>query len=69
MLKAKGIERLRRNRWPAAPGQRRVHADARRRSHRDYVTHAWTDKPLREVLAKIPALTQIAVGDVCSGIR
>ena len=32
-------------------------------THRDYVTHAWTDKPVREVLIKMastPALTRIA---------
>jgi hypothetical protein len=33
-------------------------------THRDYVTHAWTDKPLREVLAKMaPALTRFAASD------
>jgi hypothetical protein len=32
-------------------------------THRDYVTHAWADKPVREVLAKMtPALTRIAAG-------
>jgi len=32
-------------------------------THRDYVTHAWTDKPLKEVLVKMastPAFTRIA---------
>jgi hypothetical protein len=32
-------------------------------THRDYVTHAWTDRPVREVLAKLasqPALTRLA---------
>lgn len=32
-------------------------------THRDYVTHAWTDKPVRDVLAKMsltPALTRYA---------
>jgi hypothetical protein len=32
-------------------------------THRDYVTHAWTDRPVREVLAKMastPALARIA---------
>jgi hypothetical protein len=31
--------------------------------HRDYVTHAWTENPVREVLAKMaatPALTRVA---------
>ena len=34
-------------------------------THRDYVTHAWTDNPLKEVLIKMaasPALTRIAAG-------
>jgi hypothetical protein len=32
-------------------------------THRDYVTHAWTNRPVREVLAKMatqPSLTRIA---------
>ncbi len=32
-------------------------------THRDYVTHAWTDKPVREVLVKMastPSLTRVA---------
>jgi hypothetical protein len=32
-------------------------------THRDYVTHAWTDKPLRDVLVKMmstPSLTRVA---------
>ena len=32
-------------------------------THRDYVTHAWTDNPVKEVLVKMastPALTRIA---------
>jgi hypothetical protein len=31
--------------------------------HRDYVTHAWTENPVREVLVKMaatPALTRVA---------
>jgi hypothetical protein len=34
-------------------------------THRDYVTHAWTENPLREVLLKMaatPALTRVAAG-------
>jgi hypothetical protein len=33
--------------------------------HRDYVTHAWTDNPVKEVLVKMaatPALTRVAAG-------
>jgi hypothetical protein len=32
-------------------------------THRDYVTHAWTDNPVKEVLVKMaatPALTRFA---------
>jgi hypothetical protein len=32
-------------------------------THRDYVTHAWTENPLKEVLVKMaatPALTRVA---------
>jgi hypothetical protein len=30
-------------------------------THRDYVTHAWTDKPVREVLLKMAStLTRVA---------
>ena len=35
-------------------------------THRDYVTHAWTDKPVREVLARMsltPSLTRLASGN------
>ena len=35
-------------------------------THRDYVTHAWTDNPVREVLVKMaatPALTRIAASN------
>ena len=34
-------------------------------THRDYVTHAWTQNPLKEVLVKMaatPALTRVAGG-------
>jgi hypothetical protein len=34
-------------------------------THRDYVTHAWTDNPVKEVLVKMaatPALTRVAAG-------
>jgi len=36
-------------------------------THRDYVTHAWTDRPLKEVLIKMastPALTRLASSSV-----
>ena len=40
-------------------------------THRDYVTHAWTDRPVREVLAKMaltPALTRFAASGADSSI-
>ena len=40
--------------------------------HRDYVTHAWTDRPVREVLAKMastPALTRVAASSADSSSR
>jgi hypothetical protein len=40
-------------------------------THRDYVTHAWTDRPLREVLAKMasaPALTRLAASSADAAI-
>jgi len=40
-------------------------------THRDYVTHAWTDKPVREVLTKMsltPALTRFAASSTEASI-
>jgi hypothetical protein len=40
-------------------------------THRDYVTHAWTDKPVREILAKMastPALTRFAASSADTSI-
>jgi len=41
-------------------------------THRDYVTHAWTDNPLKEVLVKMaatPALTRVAASASSSASR
>jgi hypothetical protein len=41
-------------------------------THRDYVTHAWTDNPVREVLVKMaatPTLTRVAAGAASSSSR
>ena len=41
-------------------------------THRDYVTHAWTENPVREVLLKMaatPALTRVAAGAPSSASR
>ncbi len=36
-------------------------------THRDYVTHAWTDNPVQEVLMKMaPGLTRLAASDAAS---
>ena len=41
-------------------------------THRDYVTHAWTENPVKEVLVKMaatPALTRVAAGAPPSASR
>ena len=41
-------------------------------THRDYVTHAWTENPVKEVLLKMaatPALTRVAAGASSSTSR
>ena len=41
-------------------------------THRDYVTHAWTENPVKEVLVKMaatPALTRMAAGAASSASR
>ena len=41
-------------------------------THRDYVTHAWTENPVKEVLLKMaasPALTRVAAGAASSANR
>jgi hypothetical protein len=41
-------------------------------THRDYVTHAWTENPVKEVLLKMaatPALTRVAAGAASSTSR
>jgi len=41
-------------------------------THRDYVTHAWTENPVKEVLLKMaatPALTRVAAGAASSASR
>src|SRR6201994_4291122 len=40
-------------------------------THRDYVTHSWTDKPIREVLSKMaltPALTRLAASSLDTSV-
>ena len=41
-------------------------------THRDYVTHAWTENPVKEVLLKMaatPDLTRVAAGAPSSASR
>jgi hypothetical protein len=41
-------------------------------THRDYVTHAWTENPVREMLVKMaatPALTRMAASAASSANR
>jgi len=48
---------------PLRPGSVVFINTAETASHRDYVTHAWTENPLTDVLVKIaatPALTRVA---------
>ena len=64
MLRDKGIAVTREHGRAIAARQRRVRADARRRSPiASYVTQAWTENPIKEVLVKMgasPALTRLA---------
>jgi len=72
MLKAKGIRVADELDGPLRPGSVVFMQTPDGVTHRDYVTHAWTDNPLREVLAKMaatPALTRIAAGDASAGSR
>ena len=55
---------------PLRPGSVVFINTAETASHRDYVTHAWTENPLKDVLVKIaatPALTRVATTGSPSG--
>jgi carbamoylphosphate synthase large subunit len=63
MLKEKGIAVSENIDAPLKPGSVVFVETPEGVTHRDYVTHAWTDNPVKEVLAKMaatPALTRIA---------
>ncbi len=63
MLKDKGIAISEEMDGPLRPGSVVFVETPEGVTHRDYVTHAWTDNPVREVLVKMaatPALTRIA---------
>jgi hypothetical protein len=63
MLKQKGITVAENMDGPLRPGSVAFVQTPDGVRHRDYVTHAWTENPVREVLAKMaatPALTRVA---------
>jgi hypothetical protein len=63
MLKEKGVTVSEEIDAPLHPGSVVFTETPEGVTHRDYVTHAWTDNPVKEVLAKMaatPALTRIA---------
>jgi hypothetical protein len=63
MLKAKGITVTRDMDTPLRPGSVVFVETPEGVTHRNYVTHAWTEDPVREVLKKMaatPALTRVA---------
>jgi hypothetical protein len=63
MLKQKGITVAENMDGPLRPGSVVFVQTPDGVRHRDYVTHAWTENPVREVLAKMaatPALTRVA---------
>jgi len=65
MLKEKGIAIAEDMDGPLRPGSVVFVETPEGVTHRDYVTHAWTENPVKEVLVKMaatPALTRIASG-------
>ena len=69
MLREKGIAVSEDMDGPLRPGSVRVRETPEGVRHRDYVTHAWTDDPVKEVLVKMastPALTRVAAGSAVS---
>jgi hypothetical protein len=63
MLREKGIAVSQDIDAPLKPGSVVFVGTPEGVTHRDYVTHAWTDNPVKEVLAKMaatPALTRVA---------
>jgi hypothetical protein len=72
MLKEKGIAVSEDMDAPLRPGSVVFVQTPDGVTHRDYVTHAWTDNPVREVLAKMaasPALTRVATSSASSNSR
>jgi hypothetical protein len=65
MLKEKGITIAEDLDGPLRPGSVVFVETPEGVTHRDYVTHAWTENPVKEVLVKMaatPALTRMAAG-------
>jgi hypothetical protein len=65
MLRAKGIAVSENIDAPLHPGSVVFVETPEGVRHRDYVTHAWTENPLKDVLVKMaaaPALTRVATG-------
>lgn len=63
MLKEKGIDIAEDMNGPLRPGSVVFVETPEGVTHRDYVTHAWTENPVKEVLVKMaatPALTRVA---------
>jgi len=72
MLKDKGIAISDEMDGPLRPGSVVFVKTPDGVTHRDYVTHAWTDNPVKEVLMKMaetPALTRIAASTPSSASR
>jgi hypothetical protein len=69
MLRAKGITVAEDMDKPLKPGSVVFIETSDGVSHRDYVTQAWTELPVREVLVKMaqnPALTRVATSSPAS---
>jgi hypothetical protein len=63
MLREKGITVTEDMDGPLRPGSVMFVKTPDGVTHRDYVTHAWTENPIKEVLVKMaatPALTRVA---------
>jgi hypothetical protein len=72
MLKEKGIAISEDMDGPLRPGSVVFVETPEGVTHRDYVTHAWTENPVKEVLVKMaatPALTRMAAGAASSASR
>jgi hypothetical protein len=72
MLKEKGIAVTEDMDGPLRPGSVVFVETPEGVTHRDYVTHAWTENPIKEVLAKMaatPALTRVAASALSPATR